>query len=535
MNAPASLARQQTLIAALRDPARYPHPARQVQLIETHISWVLLAGRYAYKIKKALNLGFLDYGTLTARHQCCEEEIRLNRRLAPHIYLDTVAIGGQPDAPVFDASPAIEYAVRMRRFAAARLMDNLLTRGRVMPSHIDALAATLSRFHASLPPADGPFGDGPSIHAATLENFESLHTPLQEAPDHANLAALRTACDREYSTCASFIEQRRQQGFVRECHGDLHLGNIALIGARPVPFDGIEFNPALRWIDVMSELAFTMMDLLHRDRADYAWRFLNACLENSGDYAGLRVLRYYLAYRALVRAKVCALRTGQPGQTATQRAQELAASRSYLSLANDLLARRRPVLILTHGLPGSGKTTFSQLALERLGAIRLRSDVERKRLFGLAALDNSRTRVGDIYDAEATRRTYEQLLEWARTLLSAGYPVIVDAAFLKTRERRQFRQLAQELALPCTIVSLQASDAELRQRIVQRHGDASEADLSVLDLLMKIQEPLSREERKITVSYTTAAAAEDDINAPSWSRLRYGLDASRNTDDPRPD
>ncbi len=219
----------------------------------------------------------------------------------------------------------------------------------------------------------------------------------------------------------------------------------------------------------MSEIAFTVMDLQHRSHPEFAWRLLNAYLEANGDYGGIPVLRFYLAYRAAVRAKVCAIRAGQAGLSRLDRTEELAACRSYLALARQSLERFRPALIITHGLPGSGKTTFSQLALQQMGGIRIRSDVERKRLFGLGTLEDSRI-VGDIYGAEATRRTYARLLELARGIMQAGFPAIVDAAFLRREEREAFRQLAESLSVPFAIASLHAGDDTLRERI--RHAAA---------------------------------------------------------------
>lgn len=512
---------QQKLVAAMRDPRCYPQAVRTVQMIETHISWVLLAGRQAYKIKKALDLGFLDYTNLDARKSCCAEEIRLNRRTAPDIYLDVVPIGGSPDHPEFDARPAIEYAVRMRRFASANLMDHLLLQGKVTPQHIDTLAAVIATFHASLPAADAgsTFGTAASIHAAASQNFEQLRLHLTSDGDREIVAALEASTEAEYAACRKIFESRRTQGFVRECHGDLHLGNIVLIGDKTVPFDCIEFNPALRWIDVMDEVAFTVMDLLHRNHPEFAWRLLNACLEVSGDYGGLSVLRFYLAYRAKVRAKVRAIRAGQTGISGRGKADELAACRSYLALARQCLEQRRPALIITHGLPGSGKTTFSQMALEQMGAIRIRSDVERKRLFGLGTLENSRERVGDIYGAEATRRTYARLQELARMLLEAGFTVIVDAAFLRQEERDAFRRLAQSMSAPFAIASLHAEDAILRKRIRQRRNDASEADVVVLDKLKASQQPLSSSELAVAVRFTTGEAPDSVANSRGWNKL----------------
>ena len=522
---------QSKLVSALLDSRRYPHPAKAVRLIETHISWVLLAGRYAYKIKKALNLGFLDFTTLEARRFYCAEEIRLNRRLAPKIYLDAIFIGGNIEAPELGAQPAIEYAVRMRRFASARQMDRLLARNKIVPGHIDSLATTLARFHGGLAVAEpgSEFGSAAAIHSAALQNFEQLQWLLAQPADRDAVTALRHATEIAYTVCERHFEERRAQGYIRECHGDLHLGNIVLIGNEPIPFDGIEFNPELRWIDVMDEAAFTVMDLLHHQQPEFAYRFLNAYLEATGDYGGVRVLRFYVAYRAAVRAKVGAIRAFQAGMSKRGAADALATCRSYLALGEAYLARHKPVLIITHGLPGSGKTTFAQAALERLQAIRIRSDVERKRLFGLAPSADSRSSIGNgIYGPDATRRTYARLLDLARELLMAGFPVIVDAAFLKQEERKQFRELADDLAVPFAIATMRASKDILRARITQRREearDASEADISVLENLQGAQEPFLPPEIACTVEFANEENGDAAFGgAPGWEKLNKQLD-----------
>jgi hypothetical protein len=301
---------QSRLIGALMDRRCYPHTVKTVRVAETHISWVLLAGRYAYKIKKSVDLGFLNFTGLASRRHYCDEEIRLNRRLAPQIYLDVIPIGGTPEMPEFNATPAIEYAIRMRRFPASSQLDRLAARNEILPRHIDSLAATIADFHSGLSSAEAgsAFGSAAAIHSAVFQSTDRLQAVLTDGESERRMIALRSACETEYANCRKRFEQRREQGMVRECHGDLHLGNIALIEGQPVPFDGIEFDPALRWIDVMSEVAFTVMDLLYYRHSQLAYRFLNAYLEATGDYNGVPVLRFYISYRAVVRAMVSAIR-----------------------------------------------------------------------------------------------------------------------------------------------------------------------------------------------------------------------------------
>lgn len=515
------LLRQQRLVNVMCEPGFL---SRSPKIEETHISWVLLAGHDAYKIKKAVNLGFLDFSTLEARHFYCTEELRLNRRLAAELYLEVIAIGGTPEQPVLGGEPAIEYAVHMRRFTRTAMLDRVLENGRITTAHIDLLASVIANFHASLPPAaaDSPFCATAEIEKAALQNFAHLPQLLSTPDDMAMLEAVHQTSAREFAACEPLFKQRATAGCVRECHGDLHLGNIVLLDEVPTPFDCIEFSASLRWIDVISEISFTVMDLLQRGRPQLAWRLLNAYLEITGDYSGVGVLRFYLAYRAMVRAKIAAIRAGQRG--IAKAILELKSCRSHLGLAHDCLTRRRPALIITHGLPGCGKSTFAQIALERLGAIRIRSDVERKRLFGLTALADSKALIeADIYSEDATRRTYARLHELARGLIAAGFPVIVDAAFLRHAERESFRALAREMDTPFVIASLQTDAALLAERLAQRSirgHDASEAGMTVFEKLKIAQEPLADEELVAAVTFINngdVAALRSDVEG--WKSL----------------
>jgi hypothetical protein len=502
-----------------------------VRVLETHISWVLLTGEYAYKIKKPVNLEFLDFSSLELRRHYCEEELRLNRRLAPELYLDLAEIRGTPGAPrVGGDGPVLEYAVRMREFPQASLASRALAGGAFGAAEIDALAALVARFHADAPHAraEERFGAPDAVLADALQNFEQMLPLARAAPDDRALRALRLWTQHEFEARSGVFAARRKQGFVRECHGDLHLGNIVLLEGRPVPFDCIEFNDSLRWIDVMSEAAFLAMDLEDRGRRDLAWRFLNRYLEATGDYAGLAVLPFYLVYRALVRAKVHLMRSRQSGLRRPERARLTRAFEDYLRLAGRLAAPERPALILAHGLSGCGKTTLTQPLVEALGAIRVRSDLERKRAHGVAPHASSGSGVGSgLYTAVINAATYRRLGELAQEALRAGFSVVIDAAFLKRAERDAFRAIAERLDAPFTILDFHAPLEVLRARITERLAradDASEADLAVLEHQLRAREPLTPAEMAAACAVDATMPAAHQMWHPLIERLHRPAD-----------
>ncbi len=513
------------LIQALQNPARYPHPVAEVELIETHISWVLLTGEFAYKIKKPVNLGFLDFSTLERRAFYCREELRLNRRLAPELYLTVVSITGTERQPLLCGSgEAIEYAVKMRQFDQAAQLDRVLARNELLPAHIDLLAAIVSHFHQNLPsaPVESPFGTAAAVRQPVLENFIQIRAHLQKTALLQRLAPLEAWSHQQCEQLKDTFAARKADGFIRECHGDMHLRNMALIDNKVVVFDCIEFNENLRWIDVISEIAFLVMDLQDRQQPQLAQRFLNAYLEKTGDYAGLRVLRFYQLYRAMVRTKVDAIRLHQAGMSGEESQSILNDLSAYLHLAGTYTGTASPCLIITHGVSGTGKTTHTQPLVEQLPAIRIRSDVERKRLFGIAADTHRAAEIDQgIYTPEATARTYERLKELSALILRCGYTVIVDATFLQASCRQPFILLARELGLPFYILDFSAPPELLRQRIRQRQlqQDASDATLAVLEKQLARYQPLSKAEQQYTLSIDTA----DEVDMSEiLQRLRQG-------------
>lgn len=422
------------------------------RVIETHISWVALAGGFAWKIKKPVTLPFLDYGTVEQRRACCHEELRLNRRFAPDLYLVVVELAGEP-------------AVKMRRFDEDARLDRVCALGDLTGAQLSAFARELAAWQRAVPPAP-TFGAPDNILADALENFAELERLLPDAA--APLTRLKGWTHAEFTRCRPAFARRQRAGRIREGHGDLHLANLVLLDDRIVPFDAIEFNANFRSIDVASEIAFTLLDLLDHQRAGLATWLLSEWLACSGDFDALTVLRFYLVYRALVRAKVAALQ---------ERRDE---SLDYLRFALRLIAPPAPMLTLTCGPSGSGKTYQSSRRLasaDFLHTLRIRSDVERKRLYGLAPEANSD---GSIYTPAATLRTYACLGETAEAALQAGWSVIVDAAFLKRAERAAFRQFAQGCGAAFALLAPVASRETLTQRLLTRHGDASEATPDIL-------------------------------------------------------
>ncbi|MDH5469048.1 MAG: AAA family ATPase [Gammaproteobacteria bacterium] len=495
------------LIAGLMAAAACDHPVGEIRLVETHISWVILTGDYAYKIKKPVDLGFLDFSTLDKRRFYCEEELRLNRRLAPDAYLDVLPITGTPEQPVLGGQgDAIEYAVRMVQFDQDAQLDRVLRRGELEPRQLDAIARLVAGFHKTIAVAgkDSDYGEPATVCHAVEENFQQIHKCLPPGESATQLEHLQAwsamACDR----LDTVFSRRKAGGFVRECHGDMHLRNLAWVDGRPLVFDCIEFNPQLRWIDVISEIAFLVMDLQDRDQARLAWRFLNSYLEDCGDYAGLEVLPFYLAYRAIVRAKVEVIRAAQPAIATDEQSAAMKEFHAYLQLANNYTLASRPVLIITRGLSASGKSTVTQALLEQLGAIRIRSDVERKRLYDVPAEIDARSGVGEgIYAAEAGRQTYEKLAELAGQVLAAGYTVIIDAAFLKTEQVTQFRKLSESTQVAFVILECTAPADILRQRIAGREKGVSDADLSVLEYQLSNWQALPEEDRAYRIAVNT--------------------------------
>jgi aminoglycoside phosphotransferase family enzyme/predicted kinase len=496
----------------LLNRATYGHPCSDIQIVETHISWVVLTGDWAYKLKKPVNFGFVDFTTLELRRVACMDELRLNLRTAPDLYDSVVPLTNQPTGPRFGGEGTIlEYAVRMRQFERNDTFDRLQQQGKLSAQIIETLARRVADLHqaAAIALADSSFGSPETVLQQAQDCVDEI-TRLDLVADlRSQLDQIRRWIHEEWSRLKELFVERKRDGHVRECHGDLHLGNVVLYAGCPTLFDCLEFNPQLRWIDIVSDIAFVVMDLHDRGAPQLAWHALNEWLQQTGDYEGLPLLKYYLAYRSLIRSKVAALRSQQPGLSVSDSELQQDRLESYLKLTSALIQPNRPALLLMHGLSGSGKSFVARHLAASIGAVQIRSDVERKRLFGLwPARDFSSDGVAEVYSPAATEQTYRRLRTLANTVVSAGYFVIVDAAFLSQSQRAEFVSMADALGFPWAMIECQAPDSVLRDRITRRQlagGDPSDADSKILDMQLASVEPISEVEsrRRIIVNTTS--------------------------------
>lgn len=489
----------QALITALQNPALFPHPVQDFRVIETHISWVLLTGDYAYKIKKPMNFGFLDFTELSGRAHFCAEELRLNQRLTDGLYLEVLPITGTVEAPQLGGEgTAIEYALKMRQFPQEQMLSTLQANGELTTAHIDQMAKQIAEFHVQAPrvSAEHPLGTPESVMAPVEQNFEQIRPFLSDKADLQQLDALQAWARSSFDRLHTLLEARKAQGFIRECHGDIHLGNATVIDGNVVIFDCIEFNEPFRLTDVYADAAFLAMDLEDRGLKSLSRRFISQYLELTGDYEGLELLNFYKAYRALVRAKV-ALFSMPADADGVQRATTLRQYRNYANLAESYSAIPSRLLAITHGVSAVGKSHVAMRLVEALGAIRLRSDVERKRVFGEQNSEAAGELQAGIYSSDASQATYQRLHQLAAVILRAGFPVVIDATYLKQAQRQAAAEVASATGVPFLILDCNAPDAVIASWLAQRQADQndpSDATLEVVTAQQASREALSAEE-----------------------------------------
>ena len=478
------------LIEALSEPSAYPCPVKEVEVHHTHISVVFLAGAYAYKVKKPVELGFLDFSSLEKRRHFCEEEVRLNRRLAPTVYLAVVPVVNTATGPKMEGSgEVIEWAVKMERLPEEATLQKRLRRGEVSAALVVTLAQKIACFHAHAQAGEhiSAFGRYEVVARNVRENFDQSAPQVGATLSRAVFERLRAVSEQALARHCSLIETRAGRGVPRDTHGDLHLDHVYLFPERKPPtdlviIDCIEFNERFRFADPVSDMAFLVMDLAFHGRRELADVFADSYFRDSSDREGRTLLPFYTAYRAAVRGKVEGFELVEKEIPEAERSAALARARAHWLLALGELEEpgRKPCLLLVGGLPGTGKSTLALGLAERADFCLVRSDLVRKQLVGLSARDRARSPFGEgIYSPAWTERTYAECLRRAEGLLFEGKRVLVDASFGEEIRRCDFLELAQRLAVPAVFVLCQAGAEVVRLRLEDRQDDASDAEWSV--------------------------------------------------------
>jgi aminoglycoside phosphotransferase family enzyme/predicted kinase len=487
------------LIEALSRPEAYPHPVDAVEIHQTHISVVFLAGRFAYKIKKPVNLGFVDCGTLQKRKHFCEEEVRLNRRLAPQVYLGVIPITHLVSGGYRFGGPgvAVEWAVQMKRLPADATLESRLLRGEVTPAQVRVLADRVAEFHCGAESNEriSSFGRFAVVAENARENFKQAEALVGATVAPAVFERVRALTETHLQRCRSLIEARAGRGVPRDTHGDLHLDHAYLFPDETAPddlviIDCIEFADRFRYADPVADMAFLAMDLAFHGRRDLAAIFADAYFAASGDADGRALLPFYSGYRAVVRAKVEGMELSEKEIDATERqdAEQRARAHWLLALVELEAPSRRPAVVLMGGLPGSGKSTLARSLAERANFTLLRSDVIRKELAGASA-PNAGFNQG-IYADAWSERTYAELLKRTEELLWQGQRVLIDANFRTDRQRQQLFDAAWRWGVPICFIHCKASPEVTRSRLQARRNDASDADWSVYQHLEQSWEPI---------------------------------------------
>jgi uncharacterized protein len=509
------------LITSMQQPEFYPHGVvDNIQLVQTHASYVFLTGNYAYKVKKSVDYGFLDYSTLAKRKYFLETELRLNQQIAPELYIEVMAISKQDNRLVLGGvENIIEYTLKMRQFPQENLFSSLLEAGKLSGDYppgrlcdrFRELGKVVAQFHQNTETNEyiSSFGTVEKIKAAFEENYRQSQKYVGVVQTQEQFTATKAYSDAFFAERENLLLARVKQQKIKECHGDLHLNNICLWQDQIQLFDRIEFNESFRFVDTMYDVAFTVMDLEARNKPEFANIFLNSYLENTGDWEGLLILPLYLSRQAYVRAKVNSflLDDLQVSEEEKKSAQQLA--RNYYRQAYQCTQTKTGKLILMSGLSGSGKSTVASIIARKIGAIQIRSDAVRKHLAGIP-LDRSGT--DEIYTTSMSQKTYDRLLELGVKLAQAGYAVILDAKYDRQALRQSVIAQAQSQNIPLQILHCTAPMTVLRDRLNQRQGDISDAGVALINSQIAQAESFTpAEQAYVTTIDTTQADWEEKL------------------------
>lgn len=497
------------LIQQMLQPGFYPHPVTEpIELIQTHLSYVLLTGNYAYKLKKPVNFGFLDFSTLEKRQHFCQEELRLNQRGAAELYLEVLPIT-QTEAQFHlgDKGEPVEYALKMRQFPQEMLFVSLFEQGKLNADRMEELGRVMAAYHAKAATNEyiRSFGKVAQVRQAFDENYEQTEKYIGGPQTQEQFDLTKQYTDKFFAERETLFTSRIENNWIRECHGDPHLGNICVWQDKILPFDCIEFNEPFRFVDVMFDIAYAVMDMDVRQRPDLGNAYLNTYVEQTGDWEGLQVLPIYLNRQAYVRAKVTSFLLDDPSIPASKKEEATATAVQYYKLAWQYTQPRQGELILMSGLSGSGKSTVARQLARKLRAIHLRSDAVRKHLGGIPLSERGGE---ELYTAEMTHKTYARLLSLGIMLATQGYPVILDAKY----DRQQLRQAAIAAAeseqLPLQILHCTAPIELLQERLQNRRGDIADATADLLSAQQAAAEPFTQIEQSYVKTIDTSQPDE---------------------------
>jgi aminoglycoside phosphotransferase family enzyme/predicted kinase len=522
------------LIEGLSVPSAYSHPTESVEVHQTHISIVFLAGALAYKIKKPVDLGFLNYSTLERRRHFCDEEVRLNRRLAPSVYLGVVPVTTERKRIAMEGKGSVvEWAVKMQRLPDSATLQAHLKRGAIEADSIEELSLRLAAFHAGA--ESGPrISQGGSYEAITrnaLENFEQSAGHVGATLSASTFERLKSLTEAALAAFRDIIEGRASQGLPRDTHGDLRLDHVYWFPERQEPddwlvIDCIEFNDRFRHADPIAELAFLAMELMLEGHRDLADRFVEAYLRASGDEQGRLLLPFYRAYRAAVRGKVEGMKLGEPEIPESDKGAARARARARWLFALSELAEPvdKPCLVLVGGLPGSGKSTLARRLADLAGFTVIRSDEVRKELRTESGPEGSSTHAGsDIYTEEWNDRTYHECLRRAEAILFEGGRVLIDASFQNESRRRLFVDAGRRWGVNTCLILCEANSDTTLQRLAQRHGDASDADWSIYKGMAQQWEPMTSDTRALSRHLDTSGTPESAAQGALEILREFGL------------
>jgi uncharacterized protein len=498
------------VVQAMLRPEFYPHPVQgEVELLQTHVSYVFLTGDYVYKVKKPVNYGFLDFSTLEKRQHFCHEELRLNKRGAADLYLEVVSIGQSGDSFSLGSGEPVEYAVKMKQFPQNALLSEMFDRGDVTTKTMEDLARVVATFHANSDSNDHirTYGTVEKIRQAFDENYDQSAGFVAMLADggpqtQKQFDETKAYSDRIFAEKADLFVDRVKADKIRECHGDAHLRNIALWNGAITLFDCIEFNEPFRFVDTMYDLGFICMDLDARKRPDLANALLNAYLEQTGDWEGLQVLPLYLSRQAYVRAKVTSFLLGDPSVPDAVKQDAANTAADYYKLSWDYTAPKTGKLIVMAGLSGSGKSTTAKQLAQKHNAIHLRSDAVRKHLGGISVEERGDA---ELYGPEMTQKTYDRLLSLGKTLVETGYTVILDAKYDRVALR------AGAIAAGATILHCDAPAEVLASRVAARTGDIADATPEVL--AQQTMEAFTELERSVVKTIDTTQDIEAQLKS----------------------